>query len=71
MGGALWLCFGSSLFHFVQLEDVPCPVEIDDGAVDDHLVLASVWRNVVQIFNGVALSPKRLNDKVDVYHMSG
>jgi hypothetical protein len=59
------------LFRFVEFEDVPCTVEIDDGAVEDHLVLASIWRNVVQIFDGVAAGLKRMNEKVDVYHMAG
>jgi hypothetical protein len=67
----LRLCSGSSLFRFVQFEDVPCSVEIDDVSVDDHLVLAGVWWNMVQIFNGVSLGSKCVNEKVYVYHMAG
>jgi hypothetical protein len=66
-----WLCLGWSLLRLVQIEDAPCSVEIDDSTVDDHLVFAGVRRNVVKIFNGVAVSPQFPNDEVDVYHMAG
>jgi hypothetical protein len=64
-----WLCLGRSCFRLIQLKDLTCSFEIDDGPVDDHLVFAGVWRNVMQIFNGVTVSPQLSNDEVDIYHM--
>lgn len=52
----------------IELEDVPCSVEINDGSVDDHLVLTGIWRNVVEIFHRVTVGSKLMDDKVDVYH---
>lgn len=59
---------GLSRFRFIQLKDAPCSIEIDDVSVDDHLVFARIWRNAMHIFYDVPLSPKCLNEKVDVDH---
>lgn len=62
----------SSLLRLlIQFEDVPCSFEIDDVSVDDHLVFSGVVRDAVHIFNFVTVGAKRIDDKVDVYHMSG
>lgn len=38
----------------VQLKDASRLIEIDYVAVNNHLVLASIWSNAMQIFNGMA-----------------
>jgi hypothetical protein len=55
----------------IEFEDVPCSFEIDDLSVDDHLVFSGVGRDGVYIFNFVSVGAKRIDDKVDVYHMAG
>ncbi|WP_348267409.1 hypothetical protein P8936_16855 [Edaphobacter paludis] len=60
----------TSLLRFlVQLEDVPRSFEIDGVSVDDHLVFSGVVRDAVHIFHEVAMGSKRIDDKVDVYHV--
>jgi hypothetical protein len=65
------LHFGASSLRLVQLKDLPCPIEIDDVSVDDHLVFAGVVRNVVHVFDGVAEGAQLPKDKIDIYHTAG
>ena len=45
----------SSSLGFVQLEDVPCTLQVDGVSVHGHGVLAGVRRDVVHIFHGVSV----------------
>lgn len=68
-GGAL--CGGLSSLRLVPLENAACSLDVDFDSVDDHLVVSGVVRDVVHVFDGMAVAAQLVNDEIDVYHMAG
>ncbi len=58
-----------SLLCIVNLEDASCSIQIDDGSIDDHLVLSGIGWDGVHIFNVVSVGSKSIDEEVDVYHI--
>jgi hypothetical protein len=61
-------CCRGWLFGFVGFEEGSGLFEVEMVSVYDHLVFASVFRDVDDVLNSMALVSQGSDEKIDVYH---